>query len=286
MCVASVPRISIVTPSFNQGHFIEESIRSVLTQDYPDVEYFVVDGGSSDNSVEIIRKYADRLTWWVSEKDKGQSDAINKGFRRSTGDILAWLNSDDLYCPGALVLVARFFRQHPECDAVIGDQESIDKDGRMLDLKKCVPVTFRRSLYSACGVPQPSTFFTRRAWKITGEVDTTLQYQMDFEFFLRMQARGVRFGMIPERLARFRLHGDSKTVSQYDNLVWAANRKIQDQYFRVPLHGASREIYRQGMKWLYRLQIYGLRMATRGVVVPFRSTRARKQALAASSGAQ
>jgi glycosyltransferase involved in cell wall biosynthesis len=278
MRIASVPRISIVTPSFNQGHFLEETIHSVLAQDYPDLEYSVVDGGSSDNSVEIIRKYADRLAWWVSEKDKGQSDAINKGLRRSTGDILAWLNSDDLYCRGALALVAQFFCEHPECDAVIGDQESIDKGGRVLDLKKCVPVTFRRTLYSACAVPQPATFFTRHAWEVTGEVDTCLHYQMDFEFFLRMQAKGIRFGVIKTRLAQFRLHADSKTVSQYGNHFWEDHRRIQDQYFKIPLRGASRERYRQGMKWLYRLQLYLLRMATRGTVVPFRNTRARRRA--------
>lgn len=278
MRTALLPRISVVTPSYNQGQFLEQTIQSVLGQNYPNLEYMVVDGGSKDNSVEVIKRYEHRLAWWASEKDEGQSDAINKGFRRSTGDILAWLNSDDLYCPGALARVAQFFHDHPECDAVIGDQESIDKQGRVVDLKKVVPVTFRRTLYSACAVPQPSTFITRKAWELTGDVDATLQYQMDFEYFLRMQAKGVRFGLIKEALARFRLHGDSKTVSQYDNLVWAANRKIQDDYFRVPLRGAPRETYRQCMKWAYRLELYLLRMMTRGVVVPFQSTRARKQA--------
>jgi glycosyltransferase involved in cell wall biosynthesis len=217
----TTPRITVVTPSYNQGHFLEQTIQSALSQDYPNLEYLVIDGGSTDNSVEIITKYADRISYWASEKDKGQSDAINKGFRRATGDVLAWLNSDDLYCPGALARVAQFFQEHPECGAVIGDQESIDKDGRVIDLKKAVPVTFRRILYSACAVPQPSTFFTRRAWEITGDVDTALHYVLDYDYFLRMQARGIRFGLIKSPLARFRLHADSKTVSEYQRSFWA-----------------------------------------------------------------
>jgi glycosyltransferase involved in cell wall biosynthesis len=274
-----IPRISIVTPSYNQGQFLEQTIQSVLTQDYPNLEYLIVDGGSTDNSVEIIQKYAARLAYWVSEKDEGQSDAINKGFRRASGTILAWLCSDDLYCPGALSQVARFFREHPACGAVVGDTEIIDKDGRVTLVKKIVPINFRRTLYSLCAVPQPPTFWTRQAWEVTGDVDVTLKYQMDVEYFLRMQARGVRFGVLRRLLAQLRLHRDCKTVSQYDNLVWAANRRIQDGYFRVPLRGASREVYRQAMKWSYRLQIYLLRAITRGTIVPFSATRARKRAL-------
>jgi len=113
-----LPKVSIITPSFNQGQFLEASIRSVLEQDYPNLEYIVVDGGSKDNSVEVIKKYADRLAWWVSEKDKGHADALNKGFSHATGEILAWLNSDDMYFPGAVSEAVAVLQSHPEVGMV------------------------------------------------------------------------------------------------------------------------------------------------------------------------
>lgn len=271
------PRITVVTPSFNQGQFLEATIRSVLDQAYPNLQYIVVDGGSSDNSVEIIRRYESQLSYWVSEKDRGQSDAINKGFRRATGDIIAWLNSDDAYCPGALRKVADYFAAHPAVGAVIGDLEIIDQGGRRLVTKKAVAATFRRNLYSGCAVPQPATFFTRRAFNTTGELDASLQYQMDYEFFLRMQARGIRFGLMREPLARFRLHGDSKTVSEYRKAFWRDFGRIQGAYLRVPLQGRPLEAYRQAMKWLFRLEIYLVRAFSRGVIMPFRSSNARRR---------
>lgn len=271
-------RISIITPSFNQGPFLEATIRSVLDQEYPDLEYIIVDGGSADESVSIIGRHASRLAWWVSEKDGGQSDAINKGLQRATGDVMAWLNSDDVYCPGALRRVADFFLAHPECDAVVGDLEIISRHGVKLDLKKAVPVTFRRNLYSGCAVPQPATFFTRRALQRTGLVDTSLHYQMDYEFFLRMQAKGVAFGLIREPLARFRLHGDSKTVAEYRHAFWRDFARIQAPYLQVPLRGRLLETYRKSMKWLCRLEMFAARALGRGVLVPFRNTRARRSA--------
>jgi glycosyltransferase involved in cell wall biosynthesis len=283
MSAASLPRITVVTPSYNQGQFLEQTIDSVLGQNYPNLEYIVIDGGSTDNSVEIIRKYTGRLAFWVSEKDKGQSDAINKGFRRATGAIMAWLNSDDLYCDGALVRVAEFFGKHPEYGAVIGDLETIDKDSHFVDMKKVVPVTFKRTLYSGCAVPQPSTFWTRKAWEATGELDANLHYLLDYEFFLRMQAKGIWFGQLKWPLAQFRLHRNSKTVSEYKRLFWEDFGRVQDRYLDVPFKGRTREHFRHCMKWAYRLQIYLLRALTRGAFVPFRNTHARKQALAKSA---
>lgn len=274
-----IPRISVITPSFNQGQFIEETLRSVLTQDYPNLELIVIDGGSTDQSVKIIRRYAPQLAYWVSETDRGQSDAINKGFARTTGDIVAWLNSDDLYCPGALQKVADYFHANPDAGAVIGDLEIIDSAGNLIDLKKAIPVTFRHNLYSGCAVPQPATFFTRQALALTGELDTMLQYQMDYEFFLRMQAKGVKFGLIREPLARFRLHGDSKTVSEYRRKFWQDFARIQAPYLRRAPVGWE-NLRRRAMKWLTRLEIYLARAFTRGVLAPFRNTRARQRAQA------
>lgn len=274
----SFPRISIVTPSYNQGHFLEQTLRSVLDQGYPNLEYIVIDGGSKDNSVEIIKKYADRLAYWVSEKDQGLSDAINKGYRRATGSILGWTASDDLYCPGSFMRVVQFFRDHPECGAVVGDMETIDEESRVIFSKKSVPVNFRRALYSGSAVPDPATFYTREAWDIAGELDITLPYLMDYEHYLRMLSRGVRFGLIKATLAQFRLQRDSKTISGYERMFWPNFCRVQDLYLKVPLQGAARDWYRRRMSFLYHLQIFLLRAVTRGEFVPFRDRRARRQA--------
>lgn len=272
-----LPRITIVTPSFNQGAFIEDTMRSVLEQDYPDLEYIVVDGDSTDGSVEIIRCHEDRLAWWISEKDHGQADAINKGFRRATGDIIAWLNSDDTYCPGALRRVADFFLQNPNIDVVVGDLLIIDASSKVLTTKKAIPITWRQNLYSGCAIPQPATFFNRRAYELVGDLDPSLHFLMDYEYFLRMHARGAKIGFIPHPLARFRLHGQSKTVSEYQRNFWKDFSRVQDLYLRVPLNGEMREYYRHMMKWATRIQMYLSRFIKRGVVRPFGSRRARQQ---------
>ena len=124
--------ISIVTPSYNQDRYIEETIRSVLLQDYPQIEYTIVDGGSTDNTVSIIRKYEDQLSWWVSEKDQGQTDAINKGFARAKGDILAWINSDDTYEPGVFTAAVKYFREHPNVGMIYGDCNYINESGSVI----------------------------------------------------------------------------------------------------------------------------------------------------------
>ncbi|NVO00781.1 MAG: glycosyltransferase, partial [Geobacteraceae bacterium] len=134
------PKITIVTPSYNQGRFLEKTILSVLDQGYPNLEYIVIDGGSTDESVEIIKKYADRLTYWVSEPDRGQSHAINKGFERATGEIFGWLNSDDWYHPGALQAVAEAFAANPDVGAVVGAGEMVDEEGKQLIYKSTTKV--------------------------------------------------------------------------------------------------------------------------------------------------
>ena len=280
---ALLPRISIVTPSFNQRHFLEETMQSVLGQDYPDIEYVVIDGGSNDGSADLLRANSSRLAYWVSEPDGGQTEAINKGFRRTTGEILAWLNSDDVYCPGAFRRVADFFLQHPDLGAVVGDQETINASGQVLEVKKAVPVSYLQSLHSGCGVSQPATFFTRAAWTRAGELDATLRYQMDYEYFVRLLRTGTRFGLIPTPLARFRLHGSSKTVSQRDNSAWALERRaVHDRYWRCGVQGSPRELLRGTLSFAYRARMFLLRLALRGVAIPFQGVKARRRSF--SSG--
>lgn len=271
------PRISVITPSFNQAAFLERTLDSVRSQSFADFEHIVVDGGSTDGSRAILERRAQEFSWWCAESDEGQADAINKGLRRARGEILAWLNSDDLYCPGALAAVDAFFRQHPECDVVMGDLEIIDSDDQLLDVKKAIPVSLRWNLYSGCAIPQPATFFTRRAYEIAGELDVSLRYQMDYEFFLRMQARGVRFGVMRRPLARFRLHRESKTVSDYDRKFWRDFSRIQDRHGRRFPAGRLGELIRKAMKWETRMEMYLLRAFTRGAVQPFRYARIRRR---------
>jgi glycosyltransferase involved in cell wall biosynthesis len=259
------PRISVVTPSYNQSRFLDETLRSVLQQGYSNLEFIVIDGGSTDESVEIIKRYESHLHYWVSERDGGQSQAINKGFARCTGEIMTWLNSDDCLCPGALERVAAYFMTHPGVGAVIGDQEVVDADGRLVDVKKAVPVNYWLALHSACAVPQPATMFRRTAWLEVGPVDESLRYQMDFDFFLRMLKAGVRFGTIHQPIARFRLHADSKTVSSYDSLV-SERTPLQDWRMRQLKHVA-------------RGALYLSRLVRRGSFAVYRNSRARQRAI-------
>ncbi len=208
------PRVSIVTPSYNQAQFIEETIRSVLLQGYPDLEYIIMDGGSTDGSVEIIRKYTPWLAYWTSEKDKGQADAINKGWQRSTGEALAWLNSDDTYAPGAISTAVGRMERHPEVAVLVGDCQIIDDQGRVLRLQPagdfdCVTQLFTDTLL------QPGIFMRRDAVESVGWLDANLQYVMDWELWYRLWFAGYRIQRSPGvPLANFRCWPDSKSTSK------------------------------------------------------------------------
>jgi glycosyltransferase involved in cell wall biosynthesis len=204
-----LPRISIVTPSYNQGKFIEETVRSVLLQGYPNLEYLVIDGGSTDESVTIIRKYAPWLTYWVSERDQGQSDAINKGWRRCTGDIIAWLNSDDCYAPNALGAVARAFAAHGFPAMVYGRQIIMDQRGnqtRVLDYRASPDQMLGKMLYPH----QPAAFFNRSVLETIGFLDPSLHYAMDQAFLLKLMATHHPI-YVPAALALNRIYPTTKT---------------------------------------------------------------------------
>ena len=213
--MGSLPKISIVTPSYNQGRYIEETIKSVLTQDYPDIEYIVVDGASTDNTVEILKGYGDRIRW-ISEKDNGQTEAIKKGFEISTGEFIAWLNSDDVYLPGAVSRVADFFMNHPEADMVYGKSYYIDEDGARVGEYPTGPVEPKR-LPEFNFICQPSAFFTRAAYISVGALDEELHYSMDYDLWLRLSKK-YKLEYIEDYLSLYRLHAESKTMAEHHQL--------------------------------------------------------------------
>ena len=217
--MAGALKISIITPSFNQGPFIERTIRSVLEQAYPNLEYIVMDGGSTDGTIDILRKYEGRLTW-VSEKDKGQADAINKGIARSNGDIIAYLNSDDIYEPGALGRVAEHFSTHPGTAWLTGKCRIIDEQDR--EIRQ--PVTaYKNFLLRHCSyslllvtnpVSQPATFWRRSVVREFGLFDETEHLVMDYDYWLRI-GKKYPLAVLDEYLAGFRVYATSKTSSSF-----------------------------------------------------------------------
>jgi glycosyltransferase involved in cell wall biosynthesis len=203
--------VSVVTPSFNQGCFIEETIESVLSQDYKPVEYWVIDGGSNDETLDILNRYGNRLDW-VSEKDNGQADAINKGWKRARGDILAWLNSDDIYLPGALSTAVAFLQAHPEFGAVYGEGYHIQEDGKVIERYPTEPFD-RQRLVETCYICQPTVFVRKTVLQEIGFLDENLRYCMDYDLWFRI-ARRYDFGYLPEFLACTRFYGETKTLGQ------------------------------------------------------------------------
>jgi len=212
-------KISIVTPSYNQASFIEEALHSVKDQDPGVWEHIVVDGVSKDRTVSILQEYSQMPDWqhlrWVSEPDDGQSDALNKGFRMATGDIIGWLNSDDRYRPVCFEKVVRAFERFPEADVIYGDYSYINEAGQVSRIRREIEfshfvLAYHRVLY----IPTTSTFFRRRIFEKGNWIDTRYHYAMDYEFFLRLANAGYHFQHIPHVLADFRWHSESKSGSQ------------------------------------------------------------------------
>jgi glycosyltransferase involved in cell wall biosynthesis len=204
------PRISVITPSYNQGHFIEETIRSVLQQNYPNLEFSVFDGGSTDQTVGVLKKYSAQLSFWRSEKDGGQAAAINEGFRRATGDILCWLNSDDLHCANTLSTVDGLLRDCLDLPVIVyGGCEMFNHGMPQIELRRATPFS-QKLLETVDFIDQPSVFWTRKAWEIVGPLDESLHFGFDWEWFLRA-GKACRFMATEELLSRYRIHPAHKS---------------------------------------------------------------------------
>jgi glycosyltransferase involved in cell wall biosynthesis len=233
MTDTTLPLISVVTPSYNQAGFLEETLLSVKNQDYPNLEHIVIDGGSEDRSIEILRHYENQYNLrWFSEPDKGQSDALNKGFRLARGEIIGWVNSDDTYLPGAVSTSVEFLQGQHDIGWVYGDGCWVDKDTVLLQIWKSRPFSLTDLLCSSYFLVQPTVFFRRKVLEEIGPVDLSLDYAMDVDFFLRM-GLAARAGYIPRLQATRRLHDEAKTVSHTADFIQDRVRLL-DRLFERP----------------------------------------------------
>jgi len=226
------PLVTIVTPSYNQADYLEETIQSVLNQDYSNIEYFIIDGGSTDNSISIIKKYADKLGWWVSEADQGQTDAINKGFAHANGEILAWINSDDTYISGAVLEAVDYLQSHPDVGMVYGDANLIDEDGNIIGQFPARQTGYKRLRRGYVHIPQQAAFFRVDLWRKVGPLDTTFYFAMDYDLWVRL-AKLAPLVYYPRLWANFRLHQSGKSVIA-DDRCWPEMLRVH---------------YREGGSW-------------------------------------
>jgi glycosyltransferase involved in cell wall biosynthesis len=252
------PKISLVTPSLNQGRFIQETIQSVLSQNYPNLEYLVMDGGSSDNTLAVLKSYSNQLKW-ISEKDSGQTNAINKGLRMASGDILAYLNADDLLLPGTLLKVAHLFMEHPEAMWIIGQCRIINEDNR--EIRRLI--TAYKNLWLRLSHPsillitdyisQPATFWRANVMNEMGYLDESLHYVMDYEYWLRLYSKYPPV-FIPEYLAAFKIHLQSKTTSTgHKNVFIEEERAVIQRHTNSPSLMLLHNLHRLLMTSTYSL---------------------------------
>jgi glycosyltransferase involved in cell wall biosynthesis len=245
-----LPRISVVTPSLNQGRFIEDAVLSVAHQGYPDVEHIVIDGGSTDETLAVLARY--RHLRWISEPDNGQSDAINKGFRIATGDLLVWLNADDYYLPGALHSMAHFTAEHPEVDIIYADSIHTDEDGKLLFLKGGHPFDLNVLLYGGCYIDSNTTFFRRSVVDEGLLLNVEYRVCMDFEYFTRLAEKGKNYGYLRRPLAAFRWHGSNASLQIERRLT--ERLLVQRTWSQLKLssngYAALAHLYRFKRAWL------------------------------------
>lgn len=244
------PKFSVVTPTYNHGQFIERTIDSVLSQGYPNLEFIVIDGGSKDETVSILKKYEKHLAYWVSEPDRGQSHAINKGFDRATGELFTWLNSDDWYLPGALSEIYKTFKDYPEASIVVGVGESVDLDGRVTHVFSPNTVIDRSTLlnwFSGTWFLQPASVFRRTVWEKCGPLNEEEHLVFDLELWLRAADAGFSFQTVEKTLAQALVHPDAKTTA----MSW---RTYVEGAFLVERFGGNGEIKRQAERLLIEFE--------------------------------
>ena len=254
MSAATLPKVTIVTPSYNQAQFLDETMRSVLEQDYPNLEYIVIDGGSTDGSVEIIKRYEDRLAYWQSQKDKGQTDAINQGFRRASGEILAWLNSDDLLLPGAVSAAVKQLQAHPEVGMVYGDCLLVDAQGATVRKFPARQTDYQKLRRGYVHIPQQASFFRADLWQQVGPLDDSFFFAMDYDLWVRLAAKAPLLH-VPETWACFRLHEGAKSI--------AADDRCWPEMLRVHFRDGGRKIAPITLKYHLRKLLQPLLIAYR-----------------------
>lgn len=225
------PLVSIITPSYNQSEFIKETIESVLTQDYPNIEYIIIDGGSTDNTIDILKSYGSKITW-VSEKDEGQADAVNKGILRAHGEIIGWLNSDDTYCKGAISKIVDFFYNHPKVDMVYGEGYYIDRESNITERYPTAIFDYNELAYT-CYICQPTAFFTRKIVLEVGMLDKDLHLCMDYELWMKIGKKS-KIVYMPEYLATSRMYEENKTLSRRKEVYNEVCQTVNKYYGFVP----------------------------------------------------
>lgn len=238
MSTLTLPKISIVTPSYNQGEYLERTIRSVINQNYPNLEYIIIDGGSTDNSVEVIKKYEKYISYWCSEKDKGQSDALNKGFERATGDIFFYLASDDILLPGVLDKIAKEFSEN-DIDVLYGNRLIIDPEDNVISERRCVkyiPYLSRLGnvTLGSFAVYPDSMFYKKDIFYKVGGFDLSLHNTMDTDFWLKVTKLTNKIKFLREYIIGFRVTPTSKTVSYWNDIRERETKELMKRHGKPP----------------------------------------------------